>query len=39
MDRAFPYRSPDGLIRGLMAAIIPSILAWAMIIALLTRLF
>ena len=39
MDRAFPYRSPDGLIRGLMTAIIPSILAWAMIIAVLTRLF
>lgn len=38
MHSTLPYRTPDGLIRGLAAAIIPSLVAWAFIIALVSKL-
>lgn len=38
MHPVLPYRTPDGLIRGLTAAIIPSLIARAFIIALVSRI-
>ncbi len=38
MQPADMYRSPDGLIRGLAAALVPAILAWVAIILLISRI-